>query len=95
LAEPDDREILALPERFGPAALACPACGHSPPAGQASAAGVRPERWRCGRARATAVPAAAGVIAGEVAPLSPGRVTGRGRVLLSGCRWAWFLSRCR
>jgi hypothetical protein len=25
----------------------------------------------------------------------PGRVTGRGRVLLSGCRWAWFLSRCR
>jgi transposase len=77
LAEPDDREILALPERFGPAA------------------GVRPERWRCGRARATAVPAAAGVIAGVVAPLSPGRVTGRGRVLLSGCRWAWFLSRCR
>jgi hypothetical protein len=89
LVEPDDREILALPERFGPAGGLCPQ------AGQASAAGVRPERWRCGRARAIAVPAAAGVIAGEVAPLSPGRVTGRGRVLLSGCRWAWFLSRCR
>ena len=50
--------------------------GWCPQTGQASAAGVRPERWRCGRACATAGPAAAGVTAGQVARVSPGRVTG-------------------
>ena len=41
--------------------------GWCPQAGQASAAGVRPERWRCGRACATAAPAGGRRIEGREA----------------------------